>query len=161
MFSADFGLARLFSDPPQPMTPQVVTLWYRSPELLLGSPTHTTAIDMWALGCILGELLLHLPLLPAKTEIGQLEMIIDMLGTPTEQIWPDMVNMPALQNFNLKQQPYNNLKLKFQSLSPAGLRLLNFLFMYDPSKRANAEECLQSNYFKEPPLRKKILTFSF
>lgn len=154
MFLADFGLARYFSDPPQRMTPQVVTLWYRSPELLLGSPTHTTAIDMWALGCILGELLLHHPLLPAKTEIGQLELIIDMLGTPTEQIWPDIVNMPILENFNLKQQPYNNLKLKFPHLSPSGLRLLNFLFMYDPSKRANADECLHSNYFKEPPLRK-------
>uniref|UniRef100_A0A1A9W0T8 Protein kinase domain-containing protein n=1 Tax=Glossina brevipalpis TaxID=37001 RepID=A0A1A9W0T8_9MUSC len=149
---ADFGLARLFGQPPQPMTPQVVTLWYRCPELILGSLTQTTALDMWALGCILGELLSHKPLLPGSTEIAQLELIIDLLGTPSEAIWPDFPKMPAIQNFTLKQQPYNNLKPKFQYLSAAGLRLLNFLFMYDPKKRATAEECLHSSYFKEPPL---------
>ncbi|KAM7346774.1 cyclin-dependent kinase 10 [Cochliomyia hominivorax] len=149
---ADFGLARLFGLPSGPMTPQVVTLWYRSPELLLGSPTQTTAVDMWAVGCILGELLSHKPLLPGNTEIAQLELIIDLLGTPSESIWPDLTKMPALQNFTLKQHPYNNLRQKFQYLSAAGLRLLNFLFMYDPKKRATAEECLHSTYFKEPPL---------
>lgn len=54
---ADFGLARYFGVPPKPMTPHVVTLWYRAPELLLGSTSHNTPIDMWAVGCILGELL--------------------------------------------------------------------------------------------------------
>lgn len=77
---ADFGLARLFSNSELIMTPNVVTLWYRAPELLLGSKMHTTAVDMWAAGCILGELLLHKPLLPGKTEIQQIEMIIDLLG---------------------------------------------------------------------------------
>lgn len=160
-FSADFGLARLFGLPSSPMTPQVVTLWYRSPELLLGSSIQTTAVDMWAMGCILGELLSHKPLLPGNTEIAQLELIIDLLGTPSEAIWPDLVKMPALQNFTLKKHPYNNLKQKFQYLSPAGLRLLNFLFMYDPKKRATAEECLHSSYFKEPPLRKLHIIENF
>uniref|UniRef100_A0A0A1WGN3 cyclin-dependent kinase n=1 Tax=Zeugodacus cucurbitae TaxID=28588 RepID=A0A0A1WGN3_ZEUCU len=149
---ADFGLARLYGEPTTPMTPQVVTLWYRSPELLLGSPTQTTSVDMWAVGCILGELLSHKPLLPGNTELGQLDLITDLLGTPSENIWPEFLKMPALENFTLKQQPYNNLKTKFQYLTVAGLRLLNFLFMYDPKKRATAEECLQSSYFKEPPL---------
>ncbi|KOB55525.1 Cdc2-related kinase, partial [Operophtera brumata] len=80
---------------------------------------------MWAAGCILGELLANKPLLPGRTEIEQLELIVDLL---------------ALQNFTLKQQPYNNLKQRFPWLSAAGLRLLNFLFMYDPNKRATAEE---------------------
>merc|ERR1719402_2107910 len=61
-------------------------------------------------------------------------------------------SLPALQEFTLKQQPYNNLKHKFPWLSAAGLRLLNFLFMYDPTKRATADECLQSSYFKEAPM---------
>ncbi|XP_061393739.1 cyclin-dependent kinase 10 [Musca vetustissima] len=149
---ADFGLARLIGIPSGPMTPQVVTLWYRSPELLLGAPTQTTAVDMWAVGCIFGELLSHKPLLPGNTEIAQLELIIDLLGTPSEAIWPDYTKMPAIQNFTLKKQPYNNLKPKFPYLSAAGLRLLNFLFMYDPKKRATAEESLHSSYFKESPL---------
>lgn len=77
---ADFGLARLFSNSELKMTPNVVTLWYRAPELLLGTTMHCTAVDMWAAGCILCELLLHKPLLPGKTEIQQIEMIIDLLG---------------------------------------------------------------------------------
>lgn len=139
------------------MTPHVVTLWYRAPELLLSCSSHTTSIDMWAVGCILGELLGHKPLLPGTTEISQLELIIDLLGTPSEAIWPEFSKLPAIKNFTLKHQPYNNLKQRFPWLSAAGLRLLNFLFMYDPKKRATAEECLSSSYFKEPPLRKIII----
>ncbi|KAJ6643906.1 Cyclin-dependent kinase 10 [Pseudolycoriella hygida] len=149
---ADFGLARYFGIPPKPMTPHVVTLWYRAPELLLGSSSHNTPIDMWALGCIFGELLGHRPLLPGTTEIRQLELIIDLLGTPSESIWPDFSKLPALQNVSLRQQPYNNLKTKFVWLSTNGLRLLNHLFMYDPNKRATSHEALESTYFKEPPL---------
>ena len=100
---------------------------------------------------ILGELLAHKPLLPGKSEINQLELVIDLLGTPNDSIWPEFSSLPALQDFTLKQQPYNNLKHKFPWLSAAGLRLLNFLFMYDPTKRATADECLQSSYFKEAP----------
>ncbi len=107
-----------------------------------------------------GELLGHRPLLPGKSEIQQLELIVDLLGTPSEAIWPEFNALPALQNFHLKQQPYNNLKQRFPWLSAAGLRLLNFLFMYDPKKRATAEECLQSSYFKEAPLR-KLLKYVF
>lgn len=148
---ADFGLARYFGLPLEPMTPKVVTLWYRAPELLLNSKSHSTAIDMWSAGCILGELLAHAPLLPGKSEINQLELVIDLLGTPNDAIWPGFSSLPILQEFTLKQQKYNNLKDKFHWLSAAGLRLLNFLFMYDPEKRATAEECLQSSYFKEKP----------
>lgn len=151
---ADFGLARLYKRPSVNMTPQVVTLWYRAPELLLGSKEHTTAIDMWSLGCILGELLAHKPLLPGTTEITQLELIIDLLGTPSNAIWRGYSDLPALQNFSLKNQPYNILKHKFNWLSSAGLKLLNFLFMYDPKKRATADDCLKNSYFTEPPIRK-------
>lgn len=149
---ADFGLARWFGLPMKPMTPKVVTLWYRAPELLLGSKTQTTSIDMWAAGCILGELLGDRPLMPGNSEIRQLEMIVELLGTPSDAIWPEYSSLPAIAEFALKQQPYNNLKQRFPWLSAAGLRLLNFLFMYDPKKRATAEECLQSSYFKEAPL---------
>lgn len=85
---ADFGLARKFSIPNGKMTPLVVTLWYRAPELLLGSSTQTTAIDIWSAACVFGELLLHKPLLPGRSEINQIELIIDLLGTPSEAIWP-------------------------------------------------------------------------
>ncbi|CAG0903563.1 unnamed protein product [Cyprideis torosa] len=150
---ADFGLARAFAVPQEgDMTPNVVTLWYRAPELLLGGKEHTTAIDIWASGCILGELLSHKPLLPGRTEIQQLDYIIDLLGTPNETIWPGFSDLPAAKNFTLKTQPYNNLKQKFPTLSDQGFRLMNFLLMYDPRKRYSAAQGLASPYFKEQPM---------
>ncbi|RUS76019.1 hypothetical protein EGW08_016224 [Elysia chlorotica] len=148
---ADFGLARKYELPLKPMTPTVVTLWYRAPELLLGSKTHTTAIDIWSAGCIMGELLAHKPLLPGRSEMHQIDLILDMLGTPNDAIWPEFSSLPALENFTLKKQPYNNLKHTFPWLSEAGIRLLNVLFMYDPKRRISAEDSLQSSYFKEQP----------
>ncbi|KAK6184612.1 hypothetical protein SNE40_007051 [Patella caerulea] len=148
---ADFGLARKYGIPTKPMSPKVVTLWYRAPELLFGSKTHTTAIDIWSAGCIFGELLAHKPLLPGRSELHQIELTIQMFGTPNETIWPDFPQLPALEQFTLKQQPYNNIRHTFPWLSEPGIRLLNFLFMYDPLKRASAEDIIESSYFTEPP----------
>ncbi|TRY85884.1 hypothetical protein DNTS_011910 [Danionella cerebrum] len=201
---ADFGLARVYGIPLQPMTPRVVTLWYRAPELLLGTKTQTTALDMWAVGCIFAELLAHKPLLPGASEIQQVDLIVQLLGTPNDSIWPvstygppqkpsggsrvllpfgaariqpDFISwyidmfvfilpkkppfeniytgfsrLPLVGQYTLRKQPYNNLKNKFTWLSEAGLRLLNLLFMYNPQRRATAEDCLESSYFKEKPL---------
>lgn len=96
---------------------------------------------------------MHRPLLPGRSEIHQLELIIDFIGTPNDTIWPGYSQLPVIESFTLKHQPFNNIKHTFTWLSAAGIRLLNFLFMYDPKKRASAEECLQSSYFKEAPLR--------
>ncbi|XP_057693339.1 cyclin-dependent kinase 10 isoform X1 [Corythoichthys intestinalis] len=148
---ADFGLARKYGVPQQPMTPRVVTLWYRAPELLLGSKTQTTSLDMWAVGCILAELLAHKPLLPGTSEIQQLDLIVQLLGTPNENIWPGFSELPLIGQYSLRKQPYNNLKNKFTWLSEAGHRLLNLLFMYNPQRRATAMDCLESSYFKEKP----------
>jgi len=149
---ADFGLARQFTLPNGAMTQMVVTLWYRAPELLFGSKYQTTAIDIWSAACVIGELLCHRPLLPGRSEIHQINVIIDMFGTPNEKIWRGFNDLPALKNFTLRQQPYNNIKQTFPWLSNAGFRLINFMFMFDPSKRATAEDCLRSSYFKEAPL---------
>lgn len=91
-----------------------------------------------------------------RSELHQLELIIDLLGTPSDSIWPGFSKLPFLETYSLKQQPYNQIKHVFENarLSEAGIRLLNFLFMYDPKQRATADECLESSYFKEPPLRK-------
>ncbi|XP_036278573.1 cyclin-dependent kinase 10 isoform X2 [Pipistrellus kuhlii] len=144
--TADFGLARAYGIPVRPMTPKVVTLWYRAPELLLGTTTQTTSIDMWAMGCVLAELLAHKPLLPGTSEIHQVDLIVQLLGTPSENIWPGFSRLPLVGQYSLRKQPYNNLKHRFPWLSEAGLRLLNLLFM------ATAGDCLESSYFKEKPL---------
>ncbi|KAK6727503.1 hypothetical protein RB195_005281 [Necator americanus] len=149
---ADFGLARVFGEPNMSMTPRVITLWYRCPELLFGSKTQTTGIDQWAAGCILGELLLHRPLLPGKSDMEQIDKIIGLLGTPTTKIWPELESMPLLQNFTLKTQPFNNVKVVFESASLSAIDLLNALFTYDPNKRITAADALAHPFFTERPL---------
>ncbi|KHN78555.1 Importin subunit alpha-2 [Toxocara canis] len=149
---ADFGLARTFGEPSNEMTPRVVTLWYRSPELLLGSKEQGPYVDMWASGCILGELLIHRPLLPGKTDFEQINLIIGLLGTPTEKIWKGIDEMPALKDFSLRAQPYNKLKGVFEHQSASCLQLLNALFTYDPHLRISAQAALNFRYFEEPPL---------
>ncbi|OZC05031.1 kinase domain protein [Onchocerca flexuosa] len=120
---ADFGLARTFGEPSKQMTPRVVTLWYRSPELLFGAKEQNTGINR----------------------------IIDLLGTPTEKIWKGIEELPALRNFQLRSQPYNKLKCLMERASDSCLQLLNGLFTYDPSLRICAKDALRSRYFNEPP----------
>ncbi|ESO81933.1 hypothetical protein LOTGIDRAFT_223686 [Lottia gigantea] len=148
---ADFGLARKYVIPKKPMSPRVVTLWYRAPELLFGSEKQSTSIDIWSAGCILGELLSHKALLPGRSELHQIDLLVEMFGTPNETIWPEFLTLPALEKFTLRQQPYNNIRHTFTWLSEAGIQLLNSLFMYDPSKRLSAEDAIENPYFSEAP----------
>ena len=124
----------------QPLTPKVVTLWYRAPELFFGSDTYTTSLDIWAVGCIFGELLNNKPLLPGKSEINQVELIVQLLGTPNDSIWPGFSSLPCVKNLTLKHQPYNNLKQKFHWLSENGIKFLNEFLMYNPRKRISARK---------------------
>ena len=149
---ADFGLARLVGEPPKPLTPKVVTLWYRAPELLFGADNYLTPLDMWSVGCIFGELLKNKPLLPGKSEANQIDLIVNLLGTPTDNIWPGFSSLPLARQISLKHQPYNNLKHKFPSLSNLGIKLLNDCLMYNPAKRITARRALKCGYFTEKPL---------
>ena len=149
---ADFGLGRLISQPHRPLTPKVVTLWYRAPELLLGSSLYSVSVDLWSIGCIFTELLLNKPLMPGKSEANQLDLIVHYLGTPSEAIWPGFQYLPYVNKFTLKQQPYNNLTQKFSDVSEEGLKLINSFLTYDPAKRATAASALKSLYFVEKPL---------
>ncbi|KAK9693564.1 hypothetical protein K7432_013871 [Basidiobolus ranarum] len=151
---ADFGLARTFSKPAKPMTPRVVTLWYRAPELLLGEHSYTTTVDMWSVGCIFGEFLKHKPFLPGKTERQQLELIIKLLGTPNERIWRGFNRLPLAQSIKLPEQRYNNLKIELPDLSKETLLLLNGFLTYDPEKRFSVKKALAHPYFREPPTAK-------
>ncbi|KAL7147377.1 hypothetical protein ABFS83_06G103700 [Erythranthe nasuta] len=96
----DFGLSRQYGRPLKPYTPLVVTLWYRSPELLLEAKEYSTAIDMWSLGCIMAELLTKKPLFNGDSEIDQLGKNYKILGTPNETIWPGLSKLPGV-NANL------------------------------------------------------------
>ncbi|XP_041129298.1 cyclin-dependent kinase 11B-like isoform X3 [Polyodon spathula] len=150
----DFGLAREYGSPLKPYTPVVVTLWYRAPELLLGAKEYSTAIDLWSVGCIFGELLTQKPLFPGKSEIDQINKIFKDLGSPSEKIWPGYNEMPAVKKMTFTEYPYNNLRKRFGALlSDQGFDLMNKRFLtYCPSKRITAEEALKHEYFRESPL---------
>lgn len=149
---ADFGLARAAGEPTKPLTPKVVTLWYRAPEILFGDETYTTALDMWSVGCIFGEVLNNKPLLPGKSEANQVELIVNLLGSPNDDIWPGFSSLPLAKKLNFSQQPYNNLNQKFHWLSDEGSKLLNEFLMYNPKKRISAAKALRSVYFRQKPL---------
>uniref|UniRef100_A0A8C6L4K4 cyclin-dependent kinase n=1 Tax=Nothobranchius furzeri TaxID=105023 RepID=A0A8C6L4K4_NOTFU len=149
----DFGLAREYGSPLKPYTPVVVTLWYRSPELLLGAKEYSTAVDMWSLGCIFGELLTQKPLFPGKSEIDQINKIFKDLGSPSEKIWPGYSELPAVKKMSFTEYPYNNLRKRFGALlSDQGFDLMNKFLTYCPSKRISADEGLKHEYFRETPL---------
>ncbi|XP_066499837.1 cyclin-dependent kinase 11B isoform X3 [Hoplias malabaricus] len=149
----DFGLAREYGSPLKPYTPVVVTLWYRSPELLLGAKEYSTAVDMWSVGCIFGELLTQKPLFPGKSEIDQINKIFKDLGSPSEKIWPGYNELPAVKKMTFTEYPYNNLRKRFGALlSDQGFDLMNKFLTYCPAKRISADEALKHEYFRETPL---------
>ncbi|KAA6399664.1 MAG: putative Cyclin-dependent kinase 10 [Streblomastix strix] len=153
---ADFGLARLFDQPPLHYTPNVVTLWYRPPELLFGDTLYSTALDMWSAGCIFAEFLKGRPLFPGKTEAHQIELIFQILGSPSEQIWPSFINLPRVHEFIIPHKQKSQLKEKFGQLSQNGLELLQGLLTLDPDKRIKMQDALTHPYFREFPIPKSV-----
>ncbi|KAL3084006.1 hypothetical protein niasHS_008878 [Heterodera schachtii] len=135
----DFGLAREFGDPIKPYTPVVVTLWYRAPELLLGTKLYTTPVDMWSVGCIFAEFLKLEPLFPGRTEIDQMQKIFKEVGTPNEQIWPGCMELPGMKTGVFADTPYNQLRKKFASELPDddGFDLLNNKWFNNDPKPAH------------------------
>jgi len=153
---ADFGMAREIDN--KPMTPQVVTVWYRAPELLFGAREYTKAIDIWSVGLILGELLLHTPVLPGENESEEVQLIIALLGTPpSENLWPRFRNMPLRDEYRLPlanealENGKMTLKMRFREYSDATRGLMRRCLEWDPEERCSAKGALQHAYFKEEP----------
>ncbi|XP_011082915.1 mitogen-activated protein kinase 20 [Sesamum indicum] len=149
----DFGLARVaFNDMPTTIfwTDYVATRWYRAPELC-GSffSKYTPAIDIWSIGCIFAEVLTGKPLFPGKNVVHQLDLITDLLGTPSMNTISRVRNEKARRYLTSmrKKQPVP-FALKFPNADPLALRLLERLLAFDPKDRLTAEEALADPYFK-------------
>ena len=151
---ADFGLARTASPVGAgSLTPRVVTLWYRAPELLLGSPEYGSPVDAWSSGCVMGELLRREPLFPGRDEPEVWRMFVSLLGTPSERIWPGWSRLPRVGSVagGAPQQQYNFLKRDFPDVSPAGIELLNRLLAFDPRARLTLDEATRHAWVRERP----------
>ncbi|OJJ41289.1 hypothetical protein ASPWEDRAFT_47899 [Aspergillus wentii DTO 134E9] len=160
---ADFGLARPYDEPPpQPgkgggeakrdYTTLVVTRWYRPPELLLQLRRYTTAIDMWGVGCVFGEMFKGKPILAGSSDLNQAQLIFNLVGTPTEENMPGWGSLPGcegVKSFGYKQ---GNLPEAFKGQSPTAISLLSELLKLDWRKRINAIDALKHPYFFSTPL---------
>ncbi|EOB08184.1 Cell division protein kinase 3, partial [Anas platyrhynchos] len=143
---ADFGLARAFGVPLRTYTHEVVTLWYRAPEILLGCKYYSTAVDIWSIGCIFAEMVTRKALFPGDSEIDQLFRIFRTLGTPTEATWPGVTQLPDYKG-DFPRWRRKEMKEIVPNLDRDGRDLLAQLLLYDPSKRISAKAALSHQYF--------------
>lgn len=146
---ADFGLTRESNSEP-PFTDYVSTRWYRAPELLLHSKNYNYTIDMWALGCIMGELYTLQPMFPGRSEIDQIFKICQIIGAPDVFDWEEGQRLASLIQFNFP----NIVPLKMDDLlmdsncSSDGLMIIKSLLQWSPNNRPDAKELLKHTYIK-------------
>nr|XP_011464923.1 PREDICTED: probable serine/threonine-protein kinase At1g09600 isoform X2 [Fragaria vesca subsp. vesca] len=149
---ADFGLATFYRPrQKQPLTSRVVTLWYRPPELLLGSTDYGVAVDLWSSGCILAELFAGKPIMPGRTEVEQLHKIFKLCGSPSEEYWKRS-KLPHATIFK-PTQPYKHCVAEtFKDFPRSAMALLEVLLAVEPDHRGTASSALQSEFFTTVPL---------
>ena len=158
---ADFGLARFFSKRGKPdYTNRVITIWYRSPELLLGETQYGPAVDIWSAACVMIEIFTRHAIFPGDGgEINQLDKIYNVLGTPTRAEWPQLVDMAWFELLRPAERKANTFAEKYQErLTPAAFELLQTMFLYDPANRPTASDVLEHPYFTtEEPAPKQAI----
>ncbi|KAK5260918.1 serine/threonine protein kinase, CMGC, CDC2/CDK subfamily [Exophiala xenobiotica] len=160
---ADFGLARPYHDDPpraghgggeatREYTTLVVTRWYRPPELLLQLRKYTTAIDLWGVGCVFGEMFKRKPILTGNTDLNQAQIIFDLVGSPTDSTMPGWRELPGCEGVTEFEHRQPTLSRVFRELSPLALSLLGEFLKLDWHKRINAMDALKHPYFHTDPL---------
>eukprot|EP01080_Neovahlkampfia_damariscottae_P008285 gene8285-110_t len=145
---ADFGLARAFNLPVRTYTHEVVTLWYRAPEILLGSKHYSTPVDIWSIGCIFAEMWTQFALFAGDSEIDQLYKIFQVLGTPTEETWSGISSFP---NYKNSFPSWKGIKLSdtLKGMDEDGIDLIEKMLVYEPSQRISAKAALSHPYFDD------------
>jgi serine/threonine protein kinase len=145
---ADFGLARAFGIPVNTFSNEVVTLWYRAPDVLLGSRTYNTSIDIWSAGCIMAEMFTGRPLFPGTTNEDQLLKIFRLMGTPSERSWPGISAFPEYKP-TWPVYATQELRAILPQVDSLGLQLLGQMLQMRPEMRCSAHQALQHPWFAE------------
>jgi cell division cycle 2-like len=174
----DFGMARKYGSPIEPYSREVVTLWYRPPELLLGAGTYSHPLDAWSFGCIFAEILTGgKPIFPGQGEVDQINKIFSVLGAPTEDKWPGAALLPHFSKISYRVPSKSRLRELFPSfvapgaatsgsnalgvsysapksllcLTEAGFDLLSNLLHMDPKQRFTARQAVEHRWLAEDP----------
>ncbi|KAI4939892.1 uncharacterized protein J4E92_001178 [Alternaria infectoria] len=160
---ADFGLARFYAKSSKlDYTNRVITIWYRSPELLLGETQYGPAVDIWSAACVLVEIFTRHAIFPGDGgEINQLDKIYNILGTPTVQDWPGIVDMQWFELLRPTERKQSTFEEKYKDrVSPMAFELLQAMFLFDPNARPTAADVLEHPFFTSeapPPKRADAL----
>jgi len=146
---SDFGSSRYYGSPNREMTSKITTRFYRAPEMLYGTKFYGPGVDLWAAGCIMAEMIMKKFLFPGTSEIDQLSKIFSLRGTPNEETWPELLEMPNYIPF----EPVE--KIHFRKILPHAseetIDLLERLLEINPNRRIKTEEALNHPYFTTGP----------
>ncbi|KAM0721841.1 hypothetical protein Q7P37_002766 [Cladosporium fusiforme] len=152
---ADFGLARSFADPYAEMTSQVITSWYRPPELFFRARYYGGAVDIWSCGCVFAELVNRVVFImgvPPDNELNMVRTICEKVGTPTEDNWPGVSKLRAyVTPEEVNERSRGSWLEQFKTIGEEGVDLLIAMMQLDPNKRLTAEGVLKHKYFVSAP----------
>lgn len=144
--------------PPQHLTPKVVSLWSRPPELCLGCETYDTGIDQWGAACVIAEFILGVPLLKGTDDLDQFQKIMHLLGPPNRRTWPNLMEMPLLKSGHIEipTEQFSLGRVSFLDtfgdyLSTAGMHFFSNLLQYDSKARWTATRAKESEWFGQKP----------
>ncbi|KAF2768761.1 Pkinase-domain-containing protein [Teratosphaeria nubilosa] len=158
---ADFGLARFYQKrQKQDYTNRVITIWYRSPELLLGETQYGPAVDIWSAACVLVEIFTRHAIFPGDGgEINQLDKIYNVLGTPSRHEWPGITELQWYELLRPTHKIPSTFTEKYKDrMSPEAFDLLKAMFLYDPANRPTASDVLEHPYFtSEEPKPQQVV----
>lgn len=150
---ADFGLARSFADPGRVMTHNVITRWYRPPELFYAAKFYSGAVDVWSVGMVFAELIIRYPFAPGETDLDTVKLICERIGAPSEQNWPGVTSLNGYVKFDGPPgvRSKNEMMALFSMVGPNGVDLLMSMLTLDPRKRCTARRALEHTYWTSDP----------
>ncbi|XP_077299733.1 cyclin-dependent kinase 20-like [Arctopsyche grandis] len=150
---ADLGLARLFwNEGGRPYSHQVATRWYRAPELLYGARYYDQSVDLWAVGCVVAELINTKPLFQGESDIEQLAIVLCTLGTPTKESWPDLTTLPDYNKITFPESVAIPWKELLPISNDEAVDFVRSFLFYDSSKRILPADALSHVWFRVQPL---------
>ncbi|XP_068619410.1 cyclin-dependent kinase 20-like [Battus philenor] len=149
---ADLGLARLYwPDGGRPYSHQVATRWYRAPELLYGARFYSEKVDLWSIGCIIAEMITKQPLFAGESDIEQLAIVLQHLGTPTEETWPGHTKLPDYNKITFPESTPTPWQDLLPDVGPEAIDLVRSFVLYDANKRISAKDALRHTWFHANP----------